>query len=76
MVIESERVEVSLSRLMKHKYFTKADKNHDGLLDADELQATFKKRFDAVTTIGQMNRLIAKFDQDNKEMVSLDDLNV
>merc|ERR1711988_1364810 len=56
----------SHAELLKHKYFTNADKNHDGLLDAYELQATFKKRFDAVTTVGQMNRLIAKFDQDNK----------
>jgi Ca2+-binding EF-hand superfamily protein len=51
---------------LRYLCLIKADKNHDGLLDADELQATFKKRFDAQTTVGQMNGLIAKFDQDNK----------
>jgi hypothetical protein len=55
----------SHAELMKHQYFAKADKNHDGLLDAHELKAMVKKRFDAVVTVGQISLLIAKFDGDN-----------
>merc|ERR1712224_66716 len=46
-------------------FFTKFDKNHDGLLDAEELKQMFWKRFGAITTIEQVSLLISKFDSDS-----------
>lgn len=55
----------SHAELLKHKYFTKFDTDHDGFLDAMEMKAMVKSRFDAKVTVGQMAGLISRFDTDN-----------